>query len=130
MDNVIQITLDFTPENVKKLAAAFCSAESSETVSKSQSKARKVSNTFIEAATENKTGPNLAEASQKTDDAIVFEAAVITITDLSSLAGKLIQEGRQAEIKSIFAKFGANKLTDIPEKDYPGLKIELVKLLA
>ena len=53
------------------------------------------------------------------------KAEAITKTDIRALATKLASDGKREVLKEIFAKFGAEKLPDIKEEDYPALKAEL-----
>ena len=49
----------------------------------------------------------------------------IDLTDVRAVALKLSQSGKQATLQAIFAKFGAKKLSDVPQDDYPALMEEL-----
>ena len=49
-------------------------------------------------------------------------APAVSKTDVRAIALKLSKAGRQAEIKEIFGRFNAEKLSDIPESDYAALK--------
>lgn len=42
-------------------------------------------------------------------------------TDVKAVCLKFSKAGRQDELKAAFAKFGAKKLTEISEADYPAL---------
>lgn len=42
-------------------------------------------------------------------------------TDVKAVCLKLSKAGRQEELKAAFAKFGAKKLTEVAEADYPAL---------
>lgn len=46
----------------------------------------------------------------------------VSKTDVRAIALKLSKAGRQAEIKEIFGRFNAEKLSDIAESDYAALK--------
>lgn len=48
-----------------------------------------------------------------------------TKTDVRAVALKLSKAGKSAVLKEIFAKFGAEKLSDIKEDQYPELMKEL-----
>ena len=49
----------------------------------------------------------------------------VTKTDIRAVATKLSKAGKSAALKTIFAKFGGNKLSDIKEEDYPALMAAL-----
>lgn len=49
----------------------------------------------------------------------------VSKTDVRALATALSKAGKKAELRAIFEKFGAQKLSDIQESDYPALKKEL-----
>ena len=51
--------------------------------------------------------------------------AEISMTDVRAAALKLSKAGKQPELKEIFAKYGADKLSDISEDDYPELMADL-----
>lgn len=42
-------------------------------------------------------------------------------TDVKAVCLKFSKAGRQEELKAAFAKFGAKKLTEVAEADYPAL---------
>ena len=46
---------------------------------------------------------------------------VIKLEDVRHLLATLSQSGKQKEVKALIQKFGAKKLTDIPEEKYPEL---------
>lgn len=49
----------------------------------------------------------------------------LTAADVKAVCLKFSKAGRQSELKAAFAKFGAKKLTEISEDDYPALMEEL-----
>lgn len=49
----------------------------------------------------------------------------ITKTDVRAVALKLSKAGKSKELKAIFSEFGAEKLSDIKEEDYPALMAKL-----
>ncbi|MBQ3330836.1 MAG: hypothetical protein IJG87_06625 [Ruminococcus sp.] len=55
----------------------------------------------------------------------VEEAPKISKTDVKAVCLKLSKEGKQDALKAAFAKFGAKKLTEVQESDYPALMKEL-----
>lgn len=55
----------------------------------------------------------------------VEEKPKLTAADVKAVCLKYSKAGRQSELKAAFAKFGAKKLTEISEDDYPALMEEL-----
>ena len=53
------------------------------------------------------------------------EKPKLTAADVKAVCLKFSKAGRQSELKAAFAKFGAKKLTEISEDDYPALMEEL-----
>lgn len=49
----------------------------------------------------------------------------ITKTDVRAVALKLSKAGKSKELKAIFSEFGAEKLSEIKEDDYPALMAKL-----
>ena len=131
----ITLTLEFTPENVealRKLAEALNGKTTADVPEQmrlddmppwtpentpAKSAAAKLKN-GVAKKEEKKTEPPAEEA---TGD----ETKPITLTDVRAVALKLSQSGKQATLQSIFAKFGAKKLSDIPQADYAALIKEL-----
>lgn len=54
------------------------------------------------------------------------EEKPVTKTDVRAMATALTKAGKRDALKAIFKKMGAEKLSDIQEKDYPALMRELV----
>ncbi|MCD7958190.1 MAG: hypothetical protein LUF89_01345 [Ruminococcus sp.] len=52
-------------------------------------------------------------------------APEVTLTDVRSVALKLSKAGRQKELKEIFAKYGADKLSGIATENYAALLADL-----
>ena len=65
------------------------------------------------------------EPSKEPDPPKKPEAPKLTAADVKAVCLKFSKAGRQAELKAAFAKFGAKKLTEISEDDYPALLEEL-----
>lgn len=59
-------------------------------------------------------------AEEKSDD-----GAAISLTDVRAVALKLSNGGKKDALCEIFAKYGAKKLSDIPQADYPALMEDL-----
>lgn len=52
----------------------------------------------------------------------------VSLTDVRVVALKLSKAGKQTELKAVFEKFGAKKLSDISKENYPALMEELGKI--
>ena len=110
----ITLTLDFTPENfdaLRKLAEELAGNTKEEILVKSAASKPKTSGA-------KKTAP---PAEEKTGNS----ETTITLTEVRAVALKLSQSGKQTVLQGIFAKFGAKKLSDVPQEDYPALMEEL-----
>lgn len=106
--NQITITVDLTPRNLdilKQLCAPGEVNSFPEAVSPFPEK--------MTPAEPPKTEPQKEE--QKT----------YSKTDVKAVCLKLSKEGKQDALKAAFAKFGAKKLTEVAESDYPALMEEL-----
>lgn len=60
----------------------------------------------------------------------VEPAAVITKTDIRAVALRLSKAGKSDELRAVFSKFGAERLSDIKEEDYPAVMAELGEINA
>lgn len=45
----------------------------------------------------------------------------ITLEEVRAKLAALMQEGKQAEVKALLQKHGGEKLSDVPEENYPAL---------
>jgi len=70
----------------------------------------------LEVADTKEEKPAGETKSQKPSDATVFTKEIVR----AKLAA-LSQSGKQAEVKALITKYGAEKLSDIPEDKYPDL---------
>ena len=55
--------------------------------------------------------------------------AAISLTDVRAVALKLSNGGKKEALQEVFAKYGAKKLSDIPQADYPALMEDLEEAL-
>lgn len=121
----ITLQLELTPENLDKLKT-FCTdtqaaavpekAPAKKTTTKKADKpVESPAPTESKATAENETAPAAAEETTPAP----------TKTDVRAVALKLSKAGKSAMLKEIFAKFGAEKLSDIKEDQYPELMKEL-----
>lgn len=56
---------------------------------------------------------------------VVEPTAKVSKTDIRAVALKLSKAGKSDELRAIFGKFGAERLSDIKEEDYPAVMAEL-----
>lgn len=120
----ITFTIEATPENIEKLKA-FCTEEKAVKKTKSAVyiEKAKTENVHIEEAKAEDTN-----AEEAPFDADAKEEQKITKTDVRAIALKLSKAGKSETLKEIFAKFGAEKFSDVPEAKYPELMRELVSV--
>jgi len=109
----ITITVEATPENIEKLKA-FCSEE------KTPKTAAKKTKTAETKENHKENTPSTAETDAKE------ESGKLTKSDVRAVALKLSKAGKSDVLQEIFAKFGAEKLSGVPEDKYPELMRELV----
>lgn len=75
------------------------------------------------AAKDKKAAPKEAPAEEEKPASA--PAPEVTLTDVRSVALKLSKAGRQKELKEIFAKYGADKLSGIAAENYAALLADL-----
>ncbi|MCD8011977.1 MAG: hypothetical protein LUG99_02135 [Lachnospiraceae bacterium] len=75
------------------------------------------------AAKDKKAAPK--EAPVEEEKPAPAPAPEVTLTDVRSVALKLSKAGRQKELKEIFAKYGADKLSGIAAENYAALLADL-----
>lgn len=130
----LTVTFDLTAENLEKLKA-FCQEAGVEMVSKKSAAKDKKEEPKTKAskqaaAKEAKTETPKQEVSKQEDtEQKVSESAAakaITKTDVRAVALKLSKAGMSDTLKSIFAKFDASKLSEVPEECYADLMDELM----
>lgn len=86
--------------------------------------AEKQSNPETAPEMESASGSAATTDSSESDPAP--EEKPVTKTDVRAMATALTKAGKRDTLKAIFKKLGAEKLSDIQEKDYPALMRELV----
>lgn len=124
----MQITLQLepTPENLDKLKT-FC-ADTQTVAVPEKAPAKKTATKKTDKPAES---PAPEEPKATAEPAATLVAAEDettpppTKTDVRAVALKLSKAGKSAVLKEIFAKFGAEKLSDIKEDQYPELMKEL-----
>lgn len=121
----ITITLDLTPETLeilKLLTGAStektdAAAEDAGETGKDKTPAKKTARKDKKPATKETPAEPAPDETE--------EAAEITLTDVRAVALKLSKAGKQKQLKEIFAKYGADKLSEIDAKDYDDLMADL-----
>lgn len=68
------------------------------------------------------TAPDTAAKAEQTP---ATDEKAPSMTDVRAVALKLSKAGKQTELKEIFAKYGADKLSGVAESDYPVLMKDL-----
>ena len=129
----ITITFDFTPEALEALKpfAASLSALSNGVSLQSEHSAADTQENEKEDVPKKEvkktTAKDKKEADKKEEKTEKPETAepAVTLTDVRSIALKLSKAGKQKLLKEIFAKYGAEKLSEIAEEDYANLKNDL-----
>lgn len=61
----------------------------------------------------------------KQEESKAAPAAQVSKTDIRAIATALSKAGKKAELKAALEAFGATKLSDVNEADYPALKEKL-----
>ena len=130
----ITLTLDFTPENVEALRKLAEELNGKTTGGPEQMHLNNIRPQDAEkppakpAAAKPKTGAAKKEE-KKTEppaEALPDEGeTTISLTEVRAVALKLSQSGKQTALQGIFAKYGAKKLSDVPQAKYPALMKEL-----
>lgn len=52
----------------------------------------------------------------------------ITLEEVRTVLAKLAQDGKQAELKALIGKFGANRLSEVDSKHYPAILKEVEEM--
>lgn len=124
----ITLTLDLTAENLEKLKV-FCEdtgATPAKPEKKAPAKTTKAQAKPEPEKQEEKEEPKTTEPEKKEEQKPAkTEEKAITLTDVRAVALKLSKAGKSAVLKDIFAKFGATKLSEVPEENYEELMQEL-----
>ena len=125
----LTVTFDLTAENLEKLKA-FCQEAGAETVSKKPAVKDKKEEQKAKAAkqTAEKEAKAGAVKTEEPEQETKNNAAVkpLTTTDVRAVALKISKAGMSDTLKDIFKKFGASKLSEVPEERYNDLMAELM----
>lgn len=65
------------------------------------------------------SGLNETSAEDKTNE------PTVTLEEVRTVLAKLAQDGKQAELKALIGKFGANRLSEVESKYYPAILKEV-----
>lgn len=128
----ITMTFDLTPETLEILKLlAGSSTDKTEKTGKATPEPEQLSFDDLESGKDKKpakktvakdkkaAAPKEAPAEEKDD------ASEITLTDVRAVALKLSKAGKQKLLKEIFAKYDAEKLSDIASEHYADLMADL-----
>jgi len=119
--NTITVTVPLTAENIKIISQLTTEPPVSgwtKTVREELNKIQESDNTTAKESKEPE--PSTTEKPVETNS-----AESVSKTDVRAIALKLSKAGKQAELKEIFNEFGAEKLSEVKESDYPALKARL-----
>lgn len=116
----ITLTLDLTTENLDKLKVFCQETGAAPAQTEKKAPAKQTAKTEAKQEPEQKAEPEKKAEEKKTD-----EKKALTLTDVRAVALKLSKAGKSETLKEIFAKFGATKLSEVPEDKYAELMEEL-----
>ena len=128
----ITMTFDLTPETLEVLKLlAGASTDKTEKTGKAAPEPEQLSFDDLDSGKDKKSAKKTAakdkkaaapkeEPAEEKDD-----APEITLTDVRAVALKLSKAGKQKLLKEIFAKYGAEKLSDISVEHYADLMADL-----
>jgi len=122
----ITLTLDLTGKNAETLLtlAKMLSGEAAPiTGAPEQMKLEDISETE-EKPTAKTAAKSTKPASNKKAEEKIGEQE-INLTDVRAVALKLSNGGKKEALQEVFAKYGAKKLSDISQADYPALIADL-----
>lgn len=124
----ITLTLDLTPETLEILKL-LTTASNGKTDVPAPDPDQSAS-VGTESGKDKKTAKKTAAKDKKpaandTPTETEEETPKISLTDVRAVALKLSKAGKQAQLKEIFAKYGATKLSDISEEHYGDLMADL-----
>lgn len=123
----MQITfqLELTPENLDKLKTFCADTQAAAVPEKAPAKKTATKKADKPAESPAPEEPKATAEPAATPAAEDETMPAPTKTDVRAVALKLSKAGKSAVLKEIFAKFGAEKLSDIKEDQYPELMKEL-----
>ncbi len=121
----ITLTLDLTPETLEilKLLTGASTEKAGVEIQDAGETGKDKSPAKKTARKDKKPAAKETPAEPEPDE--TEEAPEITLTDVRAVALKLSKAGKQKQLKEIFAKYGADKLSEIDAKDYGDLMADL-----
>lgn len=121
----ITLQLELTPENLDKLKTFCADTQAAAVPEKAPAKKTATKKADKPAESPAPEEPKATAEPAATPTAEDETTPAPTKTDVRAVALKLSKAGKSAVLKEIFAKFGAEKLSDIKEDQYPELMKEL-----
>lgn len=124
----ITLTLDLTPETLEVLKLLTSAPNDKTDIAevKPEPSAPDTAESGEDKKTAKRTTAKDKKAAAKDSSAKAEnEAPAISLTDVRVVALKLSKAGKQAQLKEIFAKYGATKLSDISAERYGDLMADL-----
>lgn len=121
----ITLQLELTPENLDKLKTFCADTQAAAVPEKAPAKKTATKKADKPAESPAPEEPKATAELAATPAAENETTPAPTKTDVRAVALKLSKAGKSAVLKEIFAKFGAEKLSDIKEDQYPELMKEL-----
>lgn len=137
--NQLTITFDFTRESVDALRILVDALEKkkpgnitpdSDQMSLLDPPAEEQEKSAAKSSAKNKSAkpkeqPPEEKEPEPSADEEKTKTIIITMTDVRAVALKFSKAGKQSVLKTIFAKYGAEKLSDVSEDKYPALMADL-----
>lgn len=81
---------------------------------------------LYEAFTENETAVSTSDSGlNETSAEDTTNEPTNTLEEVRTVLAKLAQDGKQAELKALIGKFGANRLSEVAPKHYPAILKEV-----
>lgn len=121
MAQKITLTLDLTPETLEILKLLTTAPAIQSQAIPSEVAVEKDKRQTKKSTAKDKKTTTLKNDSGETKNA----TSTITLTDVRAVALTLAKAGKQKQLKDIFAKYGGEKLSDVPESKYKDLLVDL-----
>ena len=84
---------------------------------------------LCEALSENETAVSTSDSGlNETSVEDETNEPTITLEEVRTVLAKLAQDGKQAELKALIGKFGANRLSEVESKHYPAILKEVEEM--
>ena len=122
----ITMTFDLTPETLEILKLLTgASTDKTEKTGKAAPEPEQLTFDDLDSGKDKKPAKKKAAAPKEEPAEEKDDAPEITLTDVRAVALKLSKAGKQKLLKEIFAKYGAEKLSDIAAEHYADLMADL-----